>query len=53
MLININLKKFQSISNLTISADPHGILAPEESLIKTGKTSSHVLKNTLFRHYNF
>ena len=28
----LTVKKFQGILNLTISADPHGILAPEESL---------------------
>ena len=39
------VKKFKGISNLTISANVHGILTPEESL--TGKTSFYVLENTL------
>ena len=38
------IKKFQGSSRLTISADVHKILAPEESLLLTGETSSHVLK---------
>ena len=46
------VKKFQRISNLSffgISADVHGLLAPEKS--PNWKTSSHVLKNTPSGHY--
>ena len=28
----LTVKKFPGISNLTVSADPHGLLVPEESL---------------------
>ena len=31
-MLTLTVKKFQSISNLTISADLHGILAPKEFL---------------------
>ena len=43
----LTVKKFPGISNLTFSADLHGILASEESL--TGKTSFHVLKTLSLR----
>ena len=36
------VKKFQVISNLTISGDLHGLLTPEESL--NWKNQSHVFK---------
>ena len=39
---------FKSISYLTISIDLYEILAPEESLLLTGETSSHVLKKHSF-----
>ena len=32
MQVKVNRQKFQSISNLTLSADLHGIPAPEESV---------------------
>ena len=41
-------KKFKNISYLTVSADLHKILAPEESLLLTGESSSHVLKKHSF-----
>ena len=50
----LTVKKLQSISNLTISADRNGLLAPEKSLNR-GKTSCHVHKKhslDITRHYN-
>ena len=43
------VKKFQVISNLTISAALHGLLTPEESL--NWKNQFPCFKNTLYRHY--
>ena len=43
------VKKFQVISNLTISADLHGLLTPEESL--NWKNQFPCFQNTLYRRY--
>ena len=50
-LIFRTIKKFPDISNRTILADLHGPSRPLLKNLLSGKTSSHVLKNTLSRHY--
>jgi len=53
MQININRQTFRGISNLTISSDLHGLLAPEASF---KWTTSHVLKTlslNITKLYNF
>ena len=54
--LTLTVKKFQGISNLTISADLLGILAPTLRFSKLEKNNSHVLKNSLLeiilRPYN-
>ena len=42
--LTLTVKKFQGISNLTISADLHGILAPKLRFSKLGKTIPMFLK---------
>ena len=44
------LQGISSFSNLTISADLRGILATEEESVYW-KTSAHVPKNAISRHY--
>ena len=46
----LTVKKFQGILDLTISADLHGSLAPEEYL-NWKNQFPFVVKNTLSRHY--
>ena len=45
----LTVKAFQGIANLTISADIHGLLAPEESLRL--KNHEPCCQNTLSEHY--